>query len=241
MNRSDQARRPPFYALANCILSFLLLSVGVVCLSPVALTADLTKIAPYRYGASDSCGVSLMFNVYEGTKETESILSVLERYGAKATFFVGGSWADDNDECLKKILSGGHELGNHGYFHKDHAALDEKGNREEIASCNEYVRLVTGVSLTLFAPPSGSYSETTLKIAESLGMKTILWSRDTIDWRDRNSASIYTRATKNIQKGEFVLMHPFKETAEALPDILSYYRKEGIEAITVSDNLRLGG
>ena len=75
----------------------------------------------------------------------------------------------------------------------------------------------------------------------SADMKTILWSRDTIDWRDKNAALIYTRATKNIKGGEFVLMHPMKETADALGDILTYYQTCSLRAVTVSENLQNGG
>ena len=74
-----------------------------------------------------------------------------------------------------------------------------------------------------------------------MGMQTILWSRDTIDWRDKNTAIIYTRATKNVEVGEFILMHPMRETADALTDILKYYQKNQLKVVTVSENLQLDG
>ena len=69
-------------------------------------------------------------------------------------------------------------------------------------------------------------------------MKTVLWSKDTIDWRDKNASVIYTRATKNIQKGDFVLMHPMSATADALEDILKYYEAKSLPVLTVSENLK---
>ena len=72
-------------------------------------------------------------------------------------------------------------------------------------------------------------------------MRTIMWSKDTIDWRDKNSAIVYTRATKNAKGGDFVLMHPTPHTADALSDILKYYESSKLRAITVSENLREGG
>ena len=68
-------------------------------------------------------------------------------------------------------------------------------------------------------------------------MKTILWSRDTIDWRDKDKKLIYKRATKDIQGGEFVLMHPMTATVEALGDILKYYQTQGLTTATVSENI----
>jgi peptidoglycan/xylan/chitin deacetylase (PgdA/CDA1 family) len=223
----------------NCALATLIFSVGVVCLFPVdnAVTTDGSESNVYRCAPTETEGVSLMFNVYWGTDVVYRILDILDAHDAKATFFIGGCWADDNVACVKEILARGHEMGNHGYFHKDHSALTEQENKEEISLCNEFIRLMTGKEMTLFAPPSGAYGKTMLSVCETLNMKTILWSRDTIDWRDKNAALIYTRATKEIKGGEFVLMHPMSETADALDDILVYYEKSGLKLLTVSENL----
>ena len=149
--------------------------------------------------------------------------------------------ASAETDGVSLILSRGHELGNHGYFHKDHASLSEAQNKEEISLCNRFIQLMTGKAMTLFAPPSGAYGKAALAACETLNMKTILWSRDTIDWRDKNASLIYSRATKNIKGGEFVLMHPMKETADALDDILTYYETCSLRAVTVSENLQDGG
>ena len=73
--------------------------------------------------------------------------------------------------------------------------------------------------------------------AESLGLKTVMWSRDTIDWRDKDEELCYTRATKDLAAGELILMHPMQHTLSALPRILQYYRDHGLSAITVGENL----
>ena len=70
-------------------------------------------------------------------------------------------------------------------------------------------------------------------------MQMILWSKDTIDWRDKNSSVIYMRATKNVQCGDFVLMHPMQATADALEDILKYYQRQGLRCVTVGQNLAI--
>ena len=64
-----------------------------------------------------------------------------------------------------------------------------------------------------------------------------MWSRDTIDWRDSDTSLIYSRATKNLSSGEFVLMHPMDVTVAALPDILSYIKSNGMALVTVSRNI----
>ncbi len=223
----------------NLAVIFLSFSVAFVCFAPERATTVSTETSVYRKGFSEN-GVSLMFNVYWGTEEVYQILDVLDEYSAKSTFFIGGSWADDNVACLKEIVARGHELGNHGYFHKSHDKLSEKDNREEIVRCNQFIELAVGVKPTLFAPPSGAYSITTLSVAGRLQMQTVLWTKDTIDWRDKDPSLVYTRATKDVSGGALVLMHPMKHTAQALPDILKEYKRRGLSVITVSENLRKG-
>ena len=230
-----------FNVVTNLVLAFLILSVGFISFIPADSTAGSTdESGIYRSASENSNAVSLMFNVYWGTEEVVDILEVLDDFGAKCTFFIGGCWADDNVATLKEIVNRGHELGNHGYFHKDHAKLSKELNRSEIVRCNQFIELATGVTPTLFAPPSGAYSKESVAVANSLAMKTILWSRDTIDWRDNDESLIYSRATKNIKGGEFVLAHPMAATVKALPKILAEYEKKGLRCVSVSENLRTG-
>lgn len=224
---------------SNVVLSFLAISIGALCLAPIdeSVSTDVEGAEIYR-SVDKSDGVSLMFNVYWGTEEVYRILQTLEKHGDKATFFIGGCWADDNVECLRAIYEKGHEIGNHGYFHKDHKTLSLSQNEKEISDCNRFIQLAIGINPTLFAPPSGSYGNNMLNACKNLQMKTILWSKDTIDWRDKNASLIYTRATKGVKGGDFILMHPMNETADALDDILKYYETNGLETYTVSENLQ---
>ena len=91
-------RRSRFVAaITNCILIVIIAVVSTVCFLPKTESVVGVKDEVYYKGASAD-GVSLMFNVYWGTKEVYAILDVLDEYEAKATFFIGGSWADDNVE-----------------------------------------------------------------------------------------------------------------------------------------------
>ena len=164
-------------------------------------------------------------------------MNILKRYNVKATFFVGGCWADDNGETLKAIVNSGHEIANHGYFHKDHKKLDYDGNYQEIFLTDKIIEALSGVKPTLFAPPSGSFSSLTLESAFNLNYKVIMWSKDTIDWRDKDRSIVIKRATSNLENGDLVLMHPKEHTLSALPDILSYYKSVGFSVVTVSENI----
>ena len=243
-NQAKPSRKPRFAhlnMLANVVLGALTFSVGALSIAPVPVAeTEAETFEIYRSAPTETEGVSLMFNVYWGTDEVYRILDILKEREAKATFFIGGCWADDNVECLRAIYDAGHEIGNHGYFHKDHAKLSLTDNQKEITSCNQFIELALGIKIDLFAHPSGAYGDNTLQACKQLNVKTILWSRDTIDWRDKDEKLIYKRATKNIKGGEFVLMHPMEATANALDDILAYYETQNLSAISVGENLKSG-
>ncbi len=196
------------------------------------------RITALYNGNRNESNVSIMINVYENTEVVNEMLSLLKEKGVHATFFVGGCWADDNGETLKRIVGEGHEIGNHGYFHKDHKNLSYEKNKEEINLTNVVVSALCGVQPKLFAPPSGSYSLATLDASYDLGLKVIMWSLDTIDWRDSDTEKIFSRATKNVKNGDFILMHPKKHTLKVLPSIIDYYLKIGLTPVTVSENVK---
>lgn len=187
-------------------------------------------------GNKNSNKVTFMVNVYWGNEYIDGMLETFEKYGVTTTFFVGGSWAVKYPEILQKIYNAGHEIGNHGYFHKDQDKLGYDGNYEEIKVTHDTVKELLGVEMNLFAPPSGAFNNATLQAAKDLGYKTIMWTKDTIDWRDKNSELIYSRAT-SVSGGSFVLAHPTEKTLDALPQILEYYKNNNLQVCTVSENL----
>ena len=157
--------------------------------------------------------------------------------GVKTTFFIGGSWAVKNIDLIKEIYSRGHELGNHGFYHKDQDNIDYDANLQEIKMCHEVVSKNIGVEMTLFAPPSGAYSINTIDAASNLNYKTIMWTHDTIDWRDQDADLIYKRATKDLTNGDLILMHPTKKTVETMTNIISTAINNGFNPTTVSNCL----
>jgi len=190
-------------------------------------------------GNTNGKNVSIMINVYWGNEYIDDILCVLKENGVKTTFFVGGSWAIKYPEMLKKIADDGHEIANHGYFHKDHDKLSYQQNYDEIKKCHEVVKSILGIDMNLFAPPSGAFNKTTLEVANELGYRTIMWTYDTIDWRDKDANLIFNRATKNLAGGNLILAHPTENTLKALPKILKYYSDNGFTATTVSETLKV--
>ncbi len=222
----------------NVVIVLVIVSIVAVGIEGTLISAyGNTDIEAIYRGSTEGNYVSLMINVYWGSEYIEDILAILDRYGAKATFFVGGSWVASNSDYLAMIVASGQEIGSHGYFHKEQSTLSYQGNYDEIYNTHQLVYSVVGVSMKLFAPPSGDYSNDTLQASYDLGYSTIMWSRDTIDWRDSDTALIYSRATKDISSGELILMHPTLHTLQALPSILQYYSDNNYNVVTVSTNI----
>lgn len=224
------------YVVANFAIGAIVLGLLAFTISNKAVSASGAETPIYK-GESKS-KISLMVNVYWGTEYIDEMLDIFERNGVVTTFFVGGMWVAENDAILKKISEKGHEIGNHGYFHKDHKKLSAERNHEEISVTHRLVKSVIDIDMKLFAPPSGSFGKTTLQQAESLGYTTVMWTRDTIDWRDHDTEKIYSRAIKNMSGGDLILMHPTKNTVEALERIIKYAKDNGLTVSKVSEVLK---
>ena len=225
--------------------SNLIIALVIACVGGFAVFAGLSIVPTtavsgvYYNGDTTKNDVTLMINVYWGTEYLDDMLEILDNYNVKTTFFIGGTWAVLNEDYLTKIYESGHELANHGYHHKDHDKLDEAGNLNEISTTHKIVKELTGVEMDLFAPPSGAYDSLTVTCAEQLGYHTIMWTRDTIDWRDHDSNLIYSRAVKNAKGGDLILMHPTEATVEALPKIIEFFQANNFNLTTVSENIGL--
>mgnify|MGYP004508864531 FL=1 len=224
--------------IANIIIVLAIFCVGLLTYQGGVIGAFSSNTSQIIYsGNPKNNTISIMINVYMGNDYVEQIIDILNQNNSKATFFVGGIWIEKNRDCFMKIYNSGNELASHGYWHKNHNKLSDEAQINEIQLTDELVTNLTGVKMSLFAPPSGSFNKHTAYIAENLGYKTIMWSKDTIDWRDQDENLIYERATKNATAGDLILMHPTKATATCLDKIIKFYKKQGLNVDTVSKNI----
>lgn len=224
--------------VVNCLIVLILAGLSVFAIWGGNMLVNTSTVSGVYYnGDKSSKNVSLMINVYWGTEYLDTMLEILKENDVKTTFFIGGTWAVLNEDMLQKIYQDGHEIANHGYHHKDHDKLDEKGNLDEISTTHTIVKELLNVEMELFAPPSGAYDKTTVSVASSLGYKTIMWTRDTVDWRDKDAELIYSRAIKNASGGDLILMHPTEKTVEALPKIIDWFKQNGFNLTTVSQTI----
>ena len=222
----------------NVVIILMLFLVASCAFLGVNIVTTSNVINGVYYGGNEESNkISLMINVYWGTEYLDGMLEILDKYDVKTTFFVGGTWAVKESDMLEKIYEKGHEIGNHGYTHKDQDKLNREQNQKEILTTHNIVKDLLNIDMNLFAPPSGAYSKTTVEVASSLGYQTIMWTRDTIDWRDKDADLIYSRAVKDAKGGDLVLMHPTEKTLEALENIIITLQEKGLKVTTVSDTL----
>ncbi len=224
--------------VVSIILIVVLSGVVLVTVGGTNLSAFNTVDEVYYKSESENNKVSLAINIYWGTEYLDDMLDILDKYeNVRVTFFIGGMWAAENNELLQRIAESKNEIANHGYFHKDHNKLTYEQNKEEILKTEKLIEGLCGRKTQLFMPPSGSYGNNTVKACKDLGYRVIMWSKDTIDWRDKNSDLIFKRATENVKSGDFILMHPTQHTLLAFEKILLYHINNGFELVTISENL----
>lgn len=202
---------------------------------PPKIHLDDLEPSPIYRGNPEKPMVSLLINVAWGNEYIPGILKTLKDSRVKATFFFDGSWVKKNPDFATMIFLEGHEIGNHAYSHPD---LKQRSHQEtivELKKTNDVIEETLKMKPLWFAPPSGSFNDTTISVADELGMKTILWTVDTVDWQKPATTEMVTRVVSGVSNGSMVLMHPTKAVFEGLETMITEIRKKGYQLGTVSD------
>ncbi len=221
------------YTFIGIVIVLLVIVIGLFFYNRAEETFNMDV---YYKGNIDDKIIAFACNVDWGNEYIEPLLDIFSRYDIKITFFVTGRWAKENPELLKKIHEKGHEIGNHGYEHLEYDKLNYEKNKEQILLAHDVIKNILDIEPKLFAPPAGAFNEYTVKAAKDLDYKVIMWSIDTIDWREDSTKDlIIKRVTEKIHSSAIVLMHPTAETVKALPTIISYIFDKGYRIGTISD------
>jgi peptidoglycan-N-acetylglucosamine deacetylase len=191
-----------------------------------------------RSGPADAKRVAITFD--DGPSDhTRSLLRVLERNDATATFFVLGRELPGRKRILRAIARRGHEVGNHS---TSHAQLPGTG---DIAATNAMIEPIVGRPSCVFRPPQGVVSGKLARRVRALGMTMVTWSVDPGDWVLRDPEALRERVSSAIEPGAIVLLHDGggdrSATVAALPKLLRLLRKRGYEFVTVSELLARKG
>lgn len=194
----------------------------------------IPKLGKYSQGiAIKTKRIALTFDDGPHPTVTAQVLKTLEKYDAKATFFVTGHRVNKSPKVLQQIYDAGHEIGNHTWSHPKLTTVSFEQVKTQINETNKSVKSIIGQEPTLFRPPYGAYNK---EILNSLSVPLIMWSVDTLDWQHRTPAKTLKAVQTGAYNGSIILMHDIHQTtADALDSILSYLTKQGYEFVTVSE------
>jgi len=177
--------------------------------------------------------IALTFDDGPDPKVTIQILETLNKYDAKATFFMLGSRVEYYPEIAKKVQEAGHELGNHTWNHPDLTKAGVAKVRNEINETSSIIENVTGQKVTAFRPPYGAVNKV---VRSQTNLPVVLWDVDTLDWKHRDPDQLLVHVNGATKDGSIILMHDIHQsTADGLDAVLAYLQSEGYTFVTVSE------
>jgi len=168
--------------------------------------------------------------------DTPAFVQMLEREHVPATFFmIGEQVSTSYRTTLLRELKDGDALGNHTYTHPD---LTKTGDAySQLARTNQAIKAVTGYTPCVFRPPYGSFNQTVIDTARSLGLASVYWNDDPTDWALPGTSAIVQSVLSQVRPGSIIISHdgggPRAETLAAYPAIISGLHSRGYSIITI--------
>ncbi len=197
-----------------------------------------TKSIATRYISAKKPMVALTFDDGPHPTHTHTILDVLEKYDARATFFVVGNRIEAYSDCLERQNRLGCEIGNHSYSHASLSSSSDKIVREQISKTDKLIKKYSGQTCTIARAPGGSVG----KALRLIDKPFIQWSVDTRDWECLSSTKIVSHIKKTARDGSIILMHDlYGSTAKATQEIVPWLIKNGYQLVTVSELMEAKG
>lgn len=185
--------------------------------------------------------VALTFDDGPHPKQTDEILSVLQKYGVRATFFPIGENVKNYPEVEKRVAAAGHEIGNHTYTHAKVSALTKSQLQTEISDTARVLKEQCGVTPVVFRPPGGCYCDEAIRAVNEMGYRYVLWAwrTDPQDWKGLSAEHIVNTVLQNVKGGDILLFHDSvsgnSHTAEALDKLIPALQNRGYSFVTVSE------
>jgi peptidoglycan-N-acetylglucosamine deacetylase len=193
-----------------------------------------------KEGTANAREIALTFDDGPGPF-TPQVLSVLEHYHVRATFFVIGRMLRYFGNSTVREIEDGDVIGDHTENHPMLAHLSAHEQYEELFEQIVRVELLGGHRPVLFRPPYGSFNAITFRELQRLHLLMVLWSVDTDDYEQPGVPVIVQRATEGMHPGAIILMHDAggqrQQTIEALPLVIKAARARGYKLVTVPELL----
>jgi peptidoglycan/xylan/chitin deacetylase (PgdA/CDA1 family) len=189
--------------------------------------------------------IALTFDAGAEAECFDDLLTVLANAHARSTFFITGKFVREHGDCAAEITKYGHEVGNHTWSHLNLTQQSDEVLRDEITRAERAIVQASGQTLRpRFRAPYGARDARILKIAASLGYRSIYWTLDSQDGVEpvKTSQFLIDRITSKSDSeldGAIILLHVgVRSTADALPAIISNLQTRGFQLVTVSKLLQ---
>lgn len=184
--------------------------------------------------------VALTYDDGPNAETTPVVLKALMKNNCRATFFVlGNSIGKETGKLLKAGTSLGCEYGNHSWDHAQLTTLSEEAIASELSKTDELVKKYTGRIAPLCRAPYGAFNDTVLAI---MNRPNIFWSKDSLDWKYRDTTNLIAYIKKKVKNGDIVLMHDIHpSTVNATDKICQYLLKKNFELVTVTELAAING
>lgn len=185
--------------------------------------------------------IAMTFDDGPARGNTTRLLDILKERNIPATFFVISGKAKNNAALLRRMISDGHEIGNHTVTHANLAKCSEAKIRRELDGCHQAIVDACDVAPTIFRPPYGAIKSAQKQwIFEEYGYTTVLWSVDPRDWQRPGVNVVARRLVQGARPGGILLAHDIHEpTIDAMPQTLDELLRRGFQFVTVSQLMAL--
>ena len=194
----------------------------------------------YGYGLPPKT-VALTFDDGPHHSYTDEIAAILKQYDVPAVFFqVGrnlGAVGPDGKEKLnahaevsRKLKANGYALANHSFTHALLSKQTGDALRAEIAQTDQLLKAVDPDRSPLFRFPYGARNQQGMEMLSTLGLRSVMWNIDSLDWADPVPTSIADRVLRTLNKEQrgIILFHDIHErTVKALPLVLDRLVADG--------------
>ena len=203
-----------------------------------ALISFSLLVLPVR--AEETKYVALTFDDGPSGKYTRKLLDGLYDRGVQATFLLCGYRMKDYPDLTRRILEEGHEIGYHGFTHKNMKQMSRRDIAKELE--DSQALLPEGCQPVFLRPPGGCCSDAVRQVAEVRNLAILGWSVDPRDWATHDVSSIERFVLKNVKDGDIVLLHDMSDSSvQAALDIVDVLLEKDYEIVTVSRLVRIRG
>jgi peptidoglycan-N-acetylglucosamine deacetylase len=206
-----------------------------------AVPGIVTPMGEVVRGVRGKHEIAITFDAGANAECFDDLIAALESAHVHSTFFITGNFAQRHEPCAKLITKHGHELGNHTWNHADLTKQSDEIVREEITRAEILLTEISGQSpRPRLRAPFGERNDRVLRIAASLGYRSIYWTIDSLDSVEPRKSPEFlinriTSETDAELDGAIILMHVGeKSTADALPAIIADLQGRGFKLVTVS-------